>query len=175
MKRYNVIYEVTTVGVCLKYKKNPPTLVVILQFMFNLLKCANFVLEKIKKRNMILLYFSGLSKIYWVNVFRGGIGFGFTYLHFSRSGVSVPSKKSLRLFESVLTSQTPPNVCVHSHALCWSDYSNSWCDNVVDRGRRGLAGARGRSYRRQTMPGRGVPHYLHPLPGGNGKLSQSRY
>lgn len=47
--------------------------------------------------------------------------------------------------------------------------------NVVDRGRRGLAGARGRSYRRQTMPGRGVPHYLHPLPGGNGKLSQSRY
>lgn len=65
MKRYNVIYEVTTVGVCLKYKKkNPPTLVVILQFMFNLLKCANFVLEKIKKPNMILLYFSGLSKIY---------------------------------------------------------------------------------------------------------------
>lgn len=64
MKRYNVIYEVNTVGVCLKYKKNPPTLVVILQFMFNLLKCANFVLEKIKKRNMILLYFSGLSKIY---------------------------------------------------------------------------------------------------------------
>lgn len=33
MKRYNVIYEVT-IGVCLIYKKNPPTLVVILQFMF---------------------------------------------------------------------------------------------------------------------------------------------
>lgn len=54
MKRYNVIYEVTR-RMFKIFKKNPPTLVVILQFMFNLLKCANFVLEKIKKRNMILL------------------------------------------------------------------------------------------------------------------------
>lgn len=136
---------------------------------------CKFRIRKNKKTEYDFVIFFWLVKNILSECFKGGIGFGFTYLHFSRSGVSVPSKKSLRLFESVLTSQTPPNVWLHSHALCWSDYSYSWCDNVVDRGRRGLAGARGRSYRRQTMPGRGVPHYLHPLPGGNGKLSQSRY
>lgn len=63
MKRYNVIYEVTTVGVCLKYKKNPPTLVVILQFMFNLLKCAiKFRIRKNKKTEYDFVIFFWLVK-----------------------------------------------------------------------------------------------------------------
>lgn len=110
MKRYNVIYEVTTVGVCLKYKKKPTYPCCHIAVYVQFIEVCKFRIRKNKKTEYDFVIFFWLVKNILSECFKGGIGFGFTYLHFSRSGVSVPSKKSLRLFESVLTSQTPPNV-----------------------------------------------------------------
>lgn len=55
-KKHSIIQfengEVTRIGVCLEYRKTTYPCCHVLQFMFNLLKCVNFVLKKIIKNGI---------------------------------------------------------------------------------------------------------------------------